>query len=127
MNCLWLAGCVCACVYVCMCVCVYVCMCVCVYVCMCVCVYVCMCVCVYVCMCVCVYVCMCVHCVCVCLCECVCGVSSTTSLAKPIITVYMLCKKKCCSLQENVVSKQLTLYDQTTKDQYVVDYKLLNV
>ena len=41
----------------------------------------------------------------------------------------MLCKKKkCCALQENVVSKQLTLYDQETTDQYVVDYtKFLTV
>ena len=29
-------------------------------------------------------------------------------------------------LQENVVSKQLTLYDQEITDQYVVDYKVLN-
>ena len=36
-------------------------------------------------------------------------------------------KKKCCALQENVVSKQLTLYDQETTDQYVVDYKVLTV
>ena len=34
--------------------------------------------------------------------------------------------KKCCALQENVVSKQLTLYDQETIDQYVVDYKVFN-
>ena len=32
-------------------------------------------------------------------------------------------KKKCCALQENVVSKQLTLYDQERTDQYVVDCK----
>ena len=32
-----------------------------------------------------------------------------------------------CALQENLVSKQLTLYDQETTDQYVVDYKVLNV
>ena len=47
--------------------------------------------------------------------------------AKPISTVHMLCKKKCCALQENIVSKQLTLYDQETSDQYVVDCKVLTV
>ena len=36
-------------------------------------------------------------------------------------------KKKCCALQENVVSKQLTLYDQETTDQYVVDCKVSTV
>ena len=36
-------------------------------------------------------------------------------------------QKKCCALQENVVSKQLILYDQETTDQYVVDYKVLTV
>ena len=30
---------------------------------------------------------------------------------------YSTHKKKCCALQENVVSKQLTLYDQETTDQ----------
>ena len=35
--------------------------------------------------------------------------------------------KKCCALQEKVVSKQLTLYDQETTDQYVVDYEVLTV
>ena len=30
-------------------------------------------------------------------------------------------KKKCCALQENIVSKQLALSDQETTDQYVVD------
>ena len=52
----------------------------------------------------------------------------TLSRAEPIITVHMLCKKKkCCALQENVVSKQPTLYDQETTDQYVVDCKVLTV
>ena len=52
----------------------------------------------------------------------------TLSRAEPIITVHMLCKKKkCCALQENVVCKQLTLYDQETTDQYVVDCKVLTV
>ena len=56
------------------------------------------------------------------------GVSLTLSRAEPIITVHMLCKKKkCCALQENVVCKQLTLYDQETTDQYVVDCKMLTV
>ena len=32
-----------------------------------------------------------------------------------------------CALQENLVSKQITLYDQETIDQYVVDYKVLTV
>ena len=36
-------------------------------------------------------------------------------------------KKKVVALQENVVSKQLTLYDQETTDQYVVDCKVLTV
>ena len=41
---------------------------------------------------------------------------------------YTCCaKKKCCALQENVVSKQLTLYDQETTDQYVVDCKVSTV
>ena len=41
---------------------------------------------------------------------------------------YTCCaKKKCCALQENVGSEQLTLYDQETTDQYVVDYKVLTV
>ncbi|KAL5509705.1 hypothetical protein EMCRGX_G005121 [Ephydatia muelleri] len=82
----------------------------------------------------CVYVSVTVHvCVCVYVCELkrlLPGQSAclTLSQAKPIITVYMLCKKKkCCTLQENVVSKQLTLYDQETTDQYVVDYKVLTV
>ena len=44
----------------------------------------------------------------------------TLSLAKPIITVHMF-------VQNNLVSKQLTLYDQETSDQYVVDYKVLIV
>ena len=35
-------------------------------------------------------------------------------------------QNKCCMLQENVVSKQLTPYDQETTDQYVVDCKVLN-
>ena len=112
---------------VCMCVCVYVCMCVCVYVCMCVCVYVCMCVCVYVCMCVCVYVCMCVHCVCVCVCVSVCVESLQLLRWQSQLLRYTCCAKKVLLVAGNVVSKQLTLYDQTTKDQYVVDYKLLNV
>ena len=34
-------------------------------------------------------------------------------------------KYERCTLQENVVRKQLTLYDQETTDQYVVDYKVL--
>ena len=34
-------------------------------------------------------------------------------------------QKKCCALQENVVSKQLMLYDQEITDQYVVDCKVL--
>ena len=40
---------------------------------------------------------------------------------------YVVQKKKCCALQENVVSKQLTVYDQETTDQYVVDCKVLTV
>ena len=40
---------------------------------------------------------------------------------------HVVQKKKCCVLQENVVSKQLTLYDQETTDQYVVDCKVLTV
>ena len=40
---------------------------------------------------------------------------------------HVVQNKKCCALQENVVSKQLTLYDQETTDQYVVDYKVLTV
>ena len=36
-------------------------------------------------------------------------------------------QNKHCALQENVVSKQLTLYDQETTDQYVVDYQVLTV
>ena len=36
-------------------------------------------------------------------------------------------QNKRCELQENLVSKQLTLYDQETTDQYVVDYKVLTV
>ena len=47
----------------------------------------------------------------------------TISWAKPTCCA----KKKCCALQENVVSKQLTLYDQETTDQYVVDCKVLTV
>ena len=47
--------------------------------------------------------------------------------AKPIITVHMLYKYKCCALQENVVSKERTLYDQETTDQYFVDCKVLTV
>ena len=35
--------------------------------------------------------------------------------------------KKCCALQENVVRKQFTIYDQETTDKYVVDYKVLTV
>ena len=44
------------------------------------------------------------------------------------MTARMLCqKKKVVALQENVVSKQLILYDQETTDQYVVvDYKVLH-
>ena len=39
----------------------------------------------------------------------------TLSRAKLIITVHMhVVQNKCCVLQENVVSKQLTLYDQET-------------
>ena len=39
----------------------------------------------------------------------------TLSRAKPIFTVHMhVVQNKCCVLQENVVSKQLTLYDQET-------------
>ena len=38
--------------------------------------------------------------------------------------VHILCTNKCCALQENVVSKQHTLFDQETTDQYVVDYCL---
>ena len=41
--------------------------------------------------------------------------------------IHVVQKKKCCALQENVVFKQLTLYDQETSDQYVVDYKVLTV
>ena len=33
----------------------------------------------------------------------------------------------CCALHENVVSKQITLYDQEISDQYVVGYKVLTV
>ena len=51
----------------------------------------------------------------------------TLCQAKPILRYNMLCKEMCCALQENVVSKQLTLYDQETTDQYVVDYKVLTV
>ena len=47
----------------------------------------------------------------------------TISWARPTCCV----KKKCCALQENVVFKQLTLYDQETTDQYVVDCKVLIV
>ena len=36
-------------------------------------------------------------------------------------------QNKCCMLRENVVSKQLTPYDQETTDQYVADYKVLPV
>ena len=48
----------------------------------------------------------------------------TLSWAKPIICCA---KETCYTLQENVVSKQLTLYDQETTDQYVVDCKVLTV
>ena len=40
-------------------------------------------------------------------------------------STHVVQKKKCCALQENVVSKQLTLYDEETTDQYVVDCKVL--
>ena len=42
---------------------------------------------------------------------------------KANFTVHMLCKEKCCALQENEVRKQLTL-DMARKqtDPYVVDY-----
>ena len=36
-------------------------------------------------------------------------------------------QNKRCALQENLVSKQLTLFDQETTDQYVVDCKVLTV
>ena len=36
-------------------------------------------------------------------------------------------QNKRCALQKNLVYKQLTLYDQETTDQYVVDYKVLTV
>ena len=36
-------------------------------------------------------------------------------------------QNKYCVLQENIVSKQLALYDQETTDQYVVDCKVLTV
>ena len=36
-------------------------------------------------------------------------------------------RNKLSALQENVVCKQLTLYDQETTDQCVVDYKVLTV
>ena len=36
-------------------------------------------------------------------------------------------QNKHCALQENIVSKQLILYDQETTDQYAVDYKVLTV
>ena len=51
--------------------------------------------------------------------------SLTLLRANPIIMVHMLCKIKV--LQENIVSKQLALYDQETTDQYVVDCKVLTV
>ena len=38
--------------------------------------------------------------------------------------IHVVHHKKCCALQENVVNKQLILYDQETSDQYVVDYKV---
>ena len=47
--------------------------------------------------------------------------------AKPIITVYVVQKKSVVHCRENIDSKQLTLYDQETTDQYVVDYKVLTV
>ena len=37
---------------------------------------------------------------------------------------YTLCVARC---RKNVVSKQLTLYDQETTDQYVVDCEVLTV
>ena len=53
----------------------------------------------------------------------------TLSRAEPIITVHMLCKKKKVLrvAGKRIVSKQLTLYDQETTDQYVVDCKVLTV
>ena len=44
-------------------------------------------------------------------------------------TVHMLCKKKKVLrvAGKRIVSKQLTLYDQETTDQYVVDCKVLTV
>ena len=53
------------------------------------------------------------------------SMSLTPSWAKPIITVHMLCKTN--ALQEKEASKQLTLNDQETTDQYVVDYKVLQL
>ena len=40
---------------------------------------------------------------------------------------HVVQRKNCCALQENVVSKQLILYDPETTDQYVVDCKVLAV
>ena len=40
---------------------------------------------------------------------------------------HVVQNKKCCVLRENVISKQLTLYDQETTGQYAVDYKVLTV
>ena len=51
-------------------------------------------------------------------------VHSFTGKANYYVT-HVVQKKKCCVLQENVVSKQLTLYDQETTDQYVVVCKVL--
>ena len=49
----------------------------------------------------------------------------TLSRSKPIITVHQ--KKKVLCFAGKRVSKQLTLYDQETTDQSVVDYKVLTV
>ena len=40
--------------------------------------------------------------------------------------VHMLCKNRSVELQDNVVSKQLTLYDQEKTDQYVCGLQSVN-
>ena len=55
------------------------------------------------------------------------GFNSFTGKANYYSTHVVQQKKKCCALQENVVSKRLTLYDQETTDQCVVDCKVLTV
>ena len=40
---------------------------------------------------------------------------------------HVVQNKSVACLQENIVSKQLALYDQETTDQYVVDCKVLTV